>query len=884
MSMKTKREIICPKCKQIYSVDESRIPDCGTFAQCKVCKERFFIDKNLSDSWIKSSSVENSQVGAIADNVEIKGGIHFHGPALKDDINLDEEIRSYCGNAESLYETIPLSGFRTRLRVPIRLEDIYVPLRAMIDTRCIGGMCFGGAEEAHEYLHGCGEGREISLADAFHEAEKLKRRGIVILGDPGSGKTTHLKRLLLFCLRGGLKELGLPEDMIPVFLPLRELKNLSGGLDDFIQEQFNKDHFRTPEGFGERMRKRGNLLFLLDGLDEVSEAKQREKVSRWLEKALPLYSDCRFVVTCRFAGYTDRVQLDAGFLEMHVQPLDAQEAEQFIHNWYLIVETGILPDKKQAEIIADVEAKKLIERLKQPEFRARRVFELTRNPLLLTNLCLVHRDRGNLPKNRTRLYEECTDVLLELWRDSIGFERRLDAQTGRRVLQPAALWLHQEDGRTRASADELSPVIGPALKAAKWKHGTPADFLKAVRDESGLLTGWDQENYGFMHLGFQEYLAAREIRIQAYKNPAILRELAAHFGESWWQEVILILLALEEPSHFENFMAEVVRLPAFTENRNLVEMCLDDAAEISDRPFVELLESPPIDDREFWERQLAALEIVKRLDGSLPEILDEKLQDHPYDKIRKRFRAFSQQKTQDVMYAERGGYELIRIPAGSFMMGSSEYDDEKPVHEVHLSEFYMGRYPVTNEEYSRFLIENPDVSEPQYWGDRRFNQSRQPVVGVSWHNAQTYAKWAGLHMPTEAQWEYACRAGSHTQYYTGDKETDLDQTGWYIKNSDGKLHLIGEKTPNIFGLYDMHGNVWEWCQDWYDNYLSGIVTDPVGPENGSYRVYDGGYRVIRGGSWRNAAQVCRSALRYGSIPSAKDSDLGFRLVFLPNHK
>ena len=130
-----------------------------------------------------------------------------------------------------------------------------------------------------------------------------------------------------------------------------------------------------------------------------------------------------------------------------------------------------------------------------------------------------------------------------------------------------------------------------------------------------------------------------------------------------------------------------------------------------------------------------------------------------------------------------------------------------PQHEVEVPGFYMGRYPVTNEEYGRFLADNGDASEPEYWGDRKFNQPNQPVVGVSWNDAQRYAQWAGLRLPTEAEWEYACRAGTTTRYYTGDSEADLDRAGWYDGNSGGKLHPVGQKEPNAFGLYDMHGNV-----------------------------------------------------------------------------
>jgi formylglycine-generating enzyme required for sulfatase activity len=185
----------------------------------------------------------------------------------------------------------------------------------------------------------------------------------------------------------------------------------------------------------------------------------------------------------------------------------------------------------------------------------------------------------------------------------------------------------------------------------------------------------------------------------------------------------------------------------------------------------------------------------------------------------------------------------------------------------------MGRYPVTNEEYGRFLTENPGVKEPGYWGDSRFNNPRQPVVGVSWDDAQVYAKWAGLQLPSDAQWEYACRAGTATRFYTGDKDSDLDLAGWHDENSDGKLHPVGEKEPNAFGLYDMHGNVWEWCSDWYGKYSSEAVTDPTGPSSGSDRVY-------RGGGWDVGARGCRSAYRNGRVPGYRLDSLGFRLLML----
>ena len=338
------------------------------------------------------------------------------------DPQLDEEIRAYCQKAESLHATLPVAGFVTQLKVPIDIEDIFIPLRAMLDLRGVSEETFADAAHAEKCLRESDAGLEISLHEAFHQSKRRGKRGLVILGDPGAGKTTHLKRLLLWCLRKSPDTLGLPAGMLPVFLPLRELKKLDRGLDVFIQDQLASPHLNTPEGFGERLLGRGNLLFLLDGLDEVADLSLREQVAGWVMEAIRAQPACWFVLTCRFAGYSPTVQLSEDFLEMHVRPLTSEQVERFVHNWYKIVEKGLAKDPEQAEGVAAEKTESLVRRLQEPDFRARRVFELTRNPLLLTNICLVHRHRGALPRKRARLYEECIDVLLEHWQEAKGLK------------------------------------------------------------------------------------------------------------------------------------------------------------------------------------------------------------------------------------------------------------------------------------------------------------------------------------------------------------------------------------------------------------------------------------------------------------------------------
>ena len=792
----------------------------------------------------------------------------------------EPEIESYKKNAAALYEKIRLAGFKTKVRIPIRLEDIYVPLRAMMDRRGLDNACYADAEEAEERLreHNCG--MEISLAEAFRESEGRKRRGLVILGDPGSGKTTHMKRVLLWCLSEhadkGPESLGLPKDMIPVFLPLRELRDVKQGLHDFIQQQLDDPNLLTPKGFGERLRRRGKLLLLLDGLDEVMDTGHRQAVSRWIEKLHDVLPDCRFIVTCRFAGYTEEARLNEDFLEMHIRPLSAEQAEAFIHNWYRTVVRDQFDNPKQAEIEANRQADDLCARLREPEFRALKVFSMTRNPLLLTNICLVHYDRGILPKNRARLYDECTEVLLERWRQAKKVQIKVTAESGKRVLQPAALWMHRETGRMRAKAEDLAPIIDPVIKAVKWPHGSAREFLRTVRDESGLLTGWDQEHYGFMHLGFQEYLTALEIRGKFFSDPSILKELAAKFGQSWWREVILLLLAVEGRM-FEPFMRHVVNLSAFAKYPDLVDACLEDSGEVSLFPFSDLLQTDPGTSEEFWKQQMAALRVLERVNAESVEELIPILKNHPYAEIQKRIRALLKEEKQDVIFTPKGNVELVRIPAGTFLMGSPENEKgrsktEGPQHEVQVPEFYMGRYPVTNEEYGRFMTDT-GAKEPGYWGESNWNGPKQPVVGVSWYDAQKFAEWIGGRLPSEAEWEYACRAGTTTRFYNGDTEKDLDRAAWYRKNSGDKTHPVGEKEPNSFGIYDILGNVWEWCEDdWYENYENAPADGSAWKNNPRKD-----RRVLRGGSLLDSSVDVRCAARDRNLPDYWNFYWGFRL-------
>lgn len=222
------------------------------------------------------------------------------------------------------------------------------------------------------------------------------------------------------------------------------------------------------------------------------------------------------------------------------------------------------------------------------------------------------------------------------------------------------------------------------------------------------------------------------------------------------------------------------------------------------------------------------------------------------------------------------GMEFVLILAGEFDMGSSSEekgrsDSESPVHRVTIENpFYISKSLVTQKQWKNLMGNNPSS----------FKGEGLPIDHVSWKEVQEFVKKLNAientdkyRLPSEAEWEYACRAGTQTRYFFGNDESKLNEYAWYVENSGRKTHSICRKKPNPWGLYDMHGNVWEWVQDeWHDNYNSA-------PSNGNAWEDGGGsFRVSRGGSWYCDSESCRSASRFRRETENRFGNLGFRLV------
>ena len=214
-------------------------------------------------------------------------------------------------------------------------------------------------------------------------------------------------------------------------------------------------------------------------------------------------------------------------------------------------------------------------------------------------------------------------------------------------------------------------------------------------------------------------------------------------------------------------------------------------------------------------------------------------------------------------------YEMIFVEGGTFQMGSSSGDsDEKPVHSVTLSGFNIGKYEVTQAQWTAVMGNNPS----------NFTGCDDcPVENVSWNDVQQYISklnsqtGKNYRLPTEAEWEFSARGGKSSKGYTYSGSNDLNSVAWNIDNSGSKTHAVGGKQANELGVYDMTGNVWEWCSDWYGTYNSYSETNPTGASSGQIR-------VLRGGSWDSDADFFRTAFRDGSYPASRFNNGGFRLV------
>lgn len=220
---------------------------------------------------------------------------------------------------------------------------------------------------------------------------------------------------------------------------------------------------------------------------------------------------------------------------------------------------------------------------------------------------------------------------------------------------------------------------------------------------------------------------------------------------------------------------------------------------------------------------------------------------------------------------------MVLVTGGTFKMGDNEGEsDEKPVHQVTLKSFSIAKTETTVLQYKTFCNATGRIFPAEMTG----KSDSEPIVEVSWDDAIVYTGWLAkktgknYRLPTQAEWEYAARGGNKSQGHKYSGGRNLDAVGWYDVNSDSSTHSVANKRPNELGIYDMSGNVWEWCKDWYGPYSNAAVINPKGSTTGLCR-------VLRGGGWGDTPARCRVSNCNGSLPGSRGTDCGFRVALSP---
>ena len=759
------------------------------------------------------------------------------------------------------------------------------------------------------------------------EAAAAQRR-MVLLGDPGSGKSTFIKHLAL-CLAGESLEPGhdwlarlQPQwphgPLFPLLVVLRDFARSPhcDGTADGLWRFLGGELASFAPRLQRRMVDDGGVLVLFDGLDEVTEEAQRIRVRDAVANFASRYNHPRnrYLVTCRVYAYQDpRWQLPEVFPVYTLAPFTDERIEAFIDAWYREVEQ--LGWKTSAE--ATELAGRLKQAVQQPGLNV-----LAPRPLLLTVMALLHTTRGRLPDDRVKLYAETVKLLLARWQEArLGVESGVSCMVNLDRLQAAlekvtfeAHLAQQTKGTADIPEKDLREALAKGCLNGDWNGA--GTLISYIKERAGLLVERAPGLYTFPHRTFQEYLAAVHLALQpafthiaadlVRKNPTQWREvfmLAVSYMAREQRLPHIALPAVEElcprqaapldPTARRAVAAEEWRA-AWWAGEGLCEIGLGDARQ---------LQGAFVDHVCGWLTALveagALVPVERAAAGRVLALLGDR---RPGVGLRA-------DGLPDITW--RG------VSEGPFWMGGSDADrlardKEKPRHRIHLSAFHVARYPVTNEQYYAFWRDQGYAEKWRHcWTDGGWEWKKDqtgpytvggsvdlpnhPVVGVSWYEAVAFCHWlterlqaAGelgsdqqIRLPTEAEWERAARGPVPTQDapsrrypWEGDWQEDRCNSQEARLDATSAVGLFPRgATPD--GIYDLAGNVFEWCWDWYGERTYAESQDahnPQGPDQGEYR-------VLRGGSWLNEGpQVCRCGFRNWLNPGLRYNLRGFRCL------
>ncbi|MEE8526430.1 MAG: SUMF1/EgtB/PvdO family nonheme iron enzyme, partial [Thermoanaerobaculia bacterium] len=772
------------------------------------------------------------------------------------------------------------------------LDRVYVQLELRPEERLLRG--------GEEMALGLGQ-RQLAITDllALERAEHawLTQRWVV-RGDPGAGKSTLLRHL-------AAKLAGDPKRRwVPVVESLPRLMRKPEWLLDRIEREMRKTG-EAVQGMAaalDREGQEGRLLLLLDGLDEVPR-EEREDAEALLRQLSARWPKTPLVVTSRPIGYR---RPGSEFVELELLPFDDAQRQEFLARWFGR-RSGTSDEDRATGVMAVLRSDAGL-------------WDLSGNPLYLTLMALLFEEDKEPERNRATLYDQVFELLLEGRHRPAG--QPIDAKKAvYQVLRQLAFDMTADNRdaepkseiEARLLKEEYDPLCAPLRRVPSWQRSL-GPFLDDLSEKVGILGPHDgpAADWRYWHRTFREALAAEQLAedLRSGGEASILERARSVAGdESRWAEPFALLVGrVEDPDTLVTSLVETNRalgLRAVATAQRLGDDTLRAVLNLTDewekrsevyREIPALLDDP--------ERALALVDRLRQRtsDGNDLFFLDETVTAvgkrwpeaaRLVTELHERFFDHLQAPQEDLfgrIETRDGQVELWReIPAGESWIGAAEgeedHDDERPRHRVAITQpFRMAAVPVTNAQYAAF---DPTHRWYEWPGVSREELARYPLVEVTWYAATAFCRWLSTHflgarLPIEEEWEVACRAGTETRYWSGDEEKDLKRVAWYAENSEGGTHRVGEKPANAWGLYDVHGNVWEWtASPWDEERYKGRegkvhLLDPATPADvaGGPRVG----RVVRGGSCRFTARWCRSACRDSRGPGLEFWDQGFRVL------
>lgn len=828
----------------------------------------------FTESWVRSEICQREYVTAKALNKEIVPVQidHFSIPASH--VHIPGEIQ--------ICETFS-NGGRTELRARYRaLVGRVVGSKKKSEGSSqttppeLYAYCETVAEQNRK-LRILGRGTPMDLADIFLRIPLAPRESprtenivvddlltdkvgnrVLLVGGPGSGKSTILQFLqvesagnkcLFFPLRTTFRHLV--SITVPLFEWLSE--TLKGHIGIEVDE-----FTRSTNTVGPR------LLVLLDGLDEIGDS-DSQRLSQDLLKFSIRYPGVRFIVSSRPEGFAAAQYAD--FDKFDLQPLRERDIRLYVE--------AVVPKESTERVWNTITA--------HP-----RIFELAATPFLLALICAAHDEIGPRARQRASIFKASIRYLLrvedyDVLRQRIG---RDEESSLFRVLKSIAVRFFKLDYVDNFSRIEVIHNISLIPG-----HQTEADkILSTIVERTGLLQ-FDRDGYHFVHRSIWEYLVAegcRDGERSVLLDRANLRQ---------WEEPIRLFVGLSPESEVPNILEQLwdrnptLALRAMTEVEKFPEETLKQLYRSSDddekvkiiqelRKAMKGSSSSREKDRLLVDTAGALVYAERDCENlfHLHTLLENSTSSEAAD-IRARILNDAGLSARLIRYggSENLKFEFVEVPSGEFVMGIDTQSgdkpadaSEKPSHRVYVDRFWISKYLVTNALY---------YADFPYAVDRRneySQKSSQPVNHINWFEAMIFAKWLGCDLPTDAEWEYAARSGGKDDIMFADSAL-MNDLAWHGENSQNSTHNVGTKLANSWGLFDVAGNLREWCKDWFgESYYrqckeNGLTSNPQGPVTGDKK-------VLRGGTFDWALTNLRPTYRNFNTPNNRNHVTGFRLV------